>query len=391
MISIEEALEKVQKTVQPTAATIQISVREGLGFVLSEDIYSPMDMPPFRQSAMDGYAVYRHQHPVYKVVGEIKAGDPAEITLKPGEAVRIFTGARVPETADAVVIQEKVDVTDKGIRSHETPQKGQNIRPAGEQVKSGQLALSRGTKITPAAIGFLASLGLDRATFYKKPAVAIVVTGDELTPTGEALADGKIYESNSTMLNTALNSTGYNDVVNYHIKDDYKATLKALKNVLQKHDMTIISGGISVGDYDFVGRALEELGVQQHFYKVRQKPGKPLYFGSLNGNMVFALPGNPAASLSCYYLYVLKALERMSGNTNHKLNRVKAPCQEDFEAKGDRPQFLKARYNNENVTILEGQNSSMLHSFAVANALVFKPETTTAIRKGDLVETILLP
>ena len=164
-----------------------------------------------------------------------------------------------------------------------------------------------------------------------------------------------------------------------------------LDQAISNNDVILVSGGISVGDYDFVGKALNELGIEPLFYKVKQKPGKPLFFGKNEEKIIFALPGNPAAALSCFYIYVLPALERLSGNTLFSLHRLKAFSVSDFIKKGDRAQFVKAIYNNGIVEILEGQNSSMLHTFALANALVYLPETSGSIIKNDVVEVILLP
>jgi molybdopterin molybdotransferase len=164
-----------------------------------------------------------------------------------------------------------------------------------------------------------------------------------------------------------------------------------LDEVISTSDVVLVSGGISVGDYDFVGKALEELGVTEFFYKVNQKPGKPLFFGKKEDKIIFALPGNPAASLSCFYVYVISALERLSGNVNFSFNRTQAFSTSNYIKKGNRGQFLKAIYKNGRVEILEGQNSSMLHTFALANALVYLPESAKSITKNDQVEVILLP
>jgi molybdopterin molybdotransferase len=359
--------------------------------VLAEDVFSSINMPPFRQSAMDGYALCLHNSDTYQLIGEVKAGDEHNPVLRPGEAVRIFTGARVPDSADAVVMQEKVTIHAQQLTVGDAVYENDNIRPVGEQLKDGERALSKGTKLTPAAIGLLASLGITMVTVYPKPSVAIVVTGSELLPPGKPLTPGKIYESNSIMLKTALHHCGYRDVVIKRVKDDYAATLRSLRQTIEEVDVTIISGGISVGDYDFVSKAVSELGVEQLFYKVRQKPGKPLYFGSKGVKLVFGLPGNPAAALTCFYLYVLPALELRSGNIPFELERVSAECVNEFKGKGDRPQFLKAIFANGQVEILDGQASSMIHSFARSNALVFKPLSTTEINPGDRVETILIP
>ena len=214
---------------------------------------------------------------------------------------------------------------------------------------------------------------------------------NELVPAGQSLNYGQIYESNATMLLSALKSLGYNNTTVYKVDDNYQNTVDTLQNAISKNDMIIVSGGISVGDYDFVGDALKELQVEQFFYKVKQKPGKPLFFGKKENTYVFALPGNPAAALSCFYIYVYSTLQRLSGQTNFELTKVKAKSTLAYTKKGERAQFLKATYNNGNITILEGQNSSMLHTFAIANALAYIPEDLYNVNIDDHLEVIMLP
>lgn len=391
MISVIDALDIVQNNIDPTSQNEVKEVKDAFGYVLFEDIKSPINMPPFRQSAMDGYALNLHDKRVYRIIGEVKAGDAHIIKLNSGEAVRIFTGAAVPETANAIVIQEKVTVDNNSLIISDQVSAGDNIRPLGEQVKIGQIALKKGTKITSAGIGFLASLGICEMNVYSKPSISIVVTGNELVAPGTSLAHGQIYESNAIMLVSTLNSLGYDDVNIHRVDDNYSNTIAVLEHVMTQCDVVIISGGISVGDYDFVGKALHELGVKQLFYKVKQKPGKPLFFGKKDKSIIFALPGNPGSALSCFYIYVYQALQKLSGDLNFSLTRLKARSKNEFEKKGDRAQFLKAIYDNGEATILEGQNSSMLQSFSLANGLVFVPEDKYSISKGNEIDVLLLP
>lgn len=391
MIIVEEALELVQKKTLPLNQKELKSVLKSCGFVLFEDIYSPINMPPFKQSAMDGYALCLHNDITYSVIDEVKAGNSHHPELNAGEAVRIFTGAPVPETANAVIMQEKVTIDGKKIILNKTVLLDENIRPLGEQVKQGEIALKKGTKLTPAAIGYLTSLGITDVEVCKKPSIAIVVTGDELIEAGQPLTYGNIYESNSGMLLSALIGLGFTNVTTHKIEDNYTNTLTKLDKVINQNDMVLITGGISVGDYDFVGKALKELEVREVFYKVKQKPGKPLFFGKKKNTIVFALPGNPAAALSCFYIYVNTALQKMSGNNNYSLAKITAKSTSEYIKKGDRAQFLKAIYKNHEVTILEGQSSAMLQTFALANALVYVSEALDSIKINDTVEIILLP
>lgn len=391
MISISEAIDLVKTTCFPLQKETTKPLEKAGGYKLSSNIYSPMNMPPFRQSAMDGYALNWHDKLTYTVIGEIKAGDNHQPILKKGEAVRIFTGAPVPDSANTVIMQEKVSRNENSIKLDDPIAINLNIRDVGEQVRKSQLALAKDTKLTPAAIGYLSSLGIKEVSVYQKPTIAIVTTGNELIEPGLHLEYGQIYESNSKMLLSCLYNLKFYDVTIHKVKDDYNETLKTLDKVIKDHDLVIISGGISVGDYDFVGQALNTLKVEEHFYKVNQKPGKPLFFGTKDDTYIFALPGNPAASLTCFYMYVFTALQRLVNSEFYKLPRIQVKSESLFKKHGDRPQFLKATFNGNTVTILEGQSSSMLQTYAICNALVFMPEDQSKIKVDDLVDVILLP
>lgn len=389
MIEVAKA-KSIVRALTYTPKTVQLPLHASLGYVLSVPIYSPIHMPPFDQSAMDGYALKLGEELRYTIVGEVQAGSAKNPSMKKGEAVRIFTGAAVPSDADAVIMQEKTTVEGEQLVLEEQPLVAANIRPLGEQIKKGAIALEKGTELSPAAIGFLAGLGISEVQVYQKPAVAIVVTGDELVASGQDLERGQIYESNGIMLLNALQKTGFDAAV-APVKDDYTATKLLLKDLLETRDFVIISGGISVGDYDFVGKALLELGVEQLFYKVRQKPGKPMFFGKTATSVVFALPGNPAAALSCYYQYVLIALKQAMGIENYHLKQLHLPLEEAYHKKGDRAHFLKAQLTSNGVKILHGQSSAMLFSFAYADALIYIPHDQMHTAAGALVEVHLLP
>ncbi len=391
MITVEEAFELVEKNIKPLENKEKRSVLRSTDFVLGNDVFSPINMPPFRQSAMDGYALCLHDDIYYTVIDEVKAGDGHHPVIKPGEAVRIFTGSPVPDTANTVIMQEKVSRDGGKLKINEPVAENENIRPLGEQVKEGELALKKGTKITPAAIGYLYTLGILDVEVYKKPTIAIVTTGNELIEAGQPLTYGKIYESNSWMLNSALQISGYSNVTLSKVKDDYNSTVASLEKALLENDVVLISGGISVGDYDYVGKALLELGVEQVFYKVKQKPGKPLFFGKKGKTIVFALPGNPASALSSFYIYVYPSLQKLSGNMDFSLNKITVRSNSDYFKKGDRAQFLKASLKNRKVTILEGQSSAMLKTFAFANALVYVPENVNNILINDPLDVFCLP
>ncbi|UPZ15333.1 gephyrin-like molybdotransferase Glp [Flavobacterium humidisoli] len=387
MIEVKEALEIVAAN-SSVLSTQKISVHKALGYILAETIYSPISMPPFRQSAMDGYAFIHSRRHQFDVVGISQAGDHANIKLKETQAVRIFTGAYVPNDADTVVMQEHVMVNGDSILIAKMPEPFANVRSKGEQINAEDVVFEANTLITPAAIGFLACLGITEITVFKKPKVAILVTGNELVKPGKKLSKGKIYESNSVMLQAALQTIGVNKIKVHTVKDNLKATKKALKSILEKNDIVLISGGISVGDYDFVKEALLKNGVEELFYKINQKPGKPMFFGSKKDTLVFALPGNPASSLTNFYIYVYPAVKNRMGFSNTHLPKIIRKLDNDIVNNIGKTLFLKALYNETSVEILDGQSSAMLNSFAVANGLVIVPQDVENIKKGESV-TIL--
>jgi len=344
---------------------------------------------------MDGYAIrFEANNPTrsFQVINEIKAGDNIEPKLQPGEAVRIFTGAPVPSTANAVIMQEETTRTEQSLSiSREVIKEGLNIRPQGEQIMQGQVALKAGTVINGAAIGFLQTLGLQNIWVYSRPSVSVIVTGQELATPGEALVYGQIYESNSAMLDAMVKSTGIEKVEHGIVQDSLESTIEMIEAHIEQSDMLILSGGISVGDYDFVGKALMHLGCQQVFYKIKQKPGKPLFFGMLRNKPVFALPGNPASAWVCYLMYVQPALRLMKGVKDDSMLKLSVPLTAARSKKGNRAEFLKAHLNNGVVSVLGSQSSAMLNSASEANALVYLPPDKSEFEEGDFVETYMIP
>lgn len=384
MIQVAEALEIInENSVKLGKRTIKVS--KSLGFVLAEAVFSPIDMPPFRQSAMDGYAFTHSENEYYKVVGGIQAGKYVNRNIKSGESVRIFTGAFVPDTVDTVVMQEHVLREEDLITIEKIPQRGANVRAKGEQVEKGGIVLEKNVQLTPAAIGYLACLGITEVEVYDHPKVAILVTGNELIEPGKKLKKGKIYESNSLMLQVALESIGIKKTTIFKVKDSLKATKKAIKSLLEKFDVILVSGGISVGDYDFVKEALLTNGVEELFYKINQKPGKPLFFGKKEDKLVFALPGNPASSLTSFYVYVLPALKKRMGFEKVHQKEIVRKVTKTINNTSGKTLFLKAFYDETNVTVLESQSSAMLNTFAIANCLVVVPYESIQIKKNQFV------
>ena len=389
MISVKEALnfienatlEKIEET-QPFSADL-------LGSVLSQALLSPFDLPRFDASAMDGYAVKFGESPDFILLkNELTAGNGEDFSLNPGEAVRIFTGAGCPATADAVVMQEQTQVIDGLLKVSAPIKLGQNIRRRGEEIKKGQTILEKGKCLNPSAIGLIASLGFANVSVYRTPSCGILTTGNELTPPGHELTPGKIYDSNSYMLEAFLKSQHIKKINKSHVSDDLALTKTKIGQALEENDILLISGGISVGDYDYVKEALLANGVIEIFHTVKQKPGKPLFFGRKDQKFVFGLPGNPASAMNNAYLYVLPLINRFKGVEQIHLERSKKIIASDFHRSEGRAQFLKAVLSDDKVTLLDGQGSGMLKSFAESNALVYLPEENNGVEKGDKVIVI---
>lgn len=389
MISVQQAKTILNNNIPPSK-TIELPLLEALNFCLAKDVISEINMPPFRQSAMDGFALNLHDSFNYQLIGEIKAGDSLKFELKPGEAVKIFTGAAVPDSANAVMQIEKTTVSNEILELKESIPLETNIRPLGEQIKKNEIALAKGRILNAAAIGFLAGLGITTVSVYRKPSVGILVTGNELVKPGNALELGQIYESNAIMLHAALLDSGFNNCTSYHVNDDFQNTKNSIEKALQENDILLISGGISVGDYDFVEEALKSLEVETLFYKVNQKPGKPLLVGKKGDQLIFALPGNPAASLTCFFIYVKPILDQISGLSKVESSVLQKELTHDFTVNNTRSQFLKAKIFNNAVSVLSHQQSSMLNTFALSNCLVHLPEGNYELKKGSKVDIYLI-
>ena len=389
MITVSEALQHIETCCKPAKKTNK-PIEKSMGLILAKDVSSPINMPPFKQSSMDGYALIHSEYESYKLIGEVQAGSSKNIALKPGEVVRIFTGARIPNDADTVVMQEHVVRNNNDIKIQKLPNKHSNVRPLGEQIKIGDIALKKGTLLDEVSIGFLVGLGVSEVSIYKTPKVSILITGNEFQHIGKKLKAGQIYDSNSITLKLALKRIGIKKISISRVEDDLKSTTKAIKKCIKKADIVLISGGISVGDYDFVKEGLFNNQAKEIFYKVNQKPGKPLWFGLKGRTSIFALPGNPASSLSCFYIYVLPLIKAQIGFQNYHLPKLKAIATADIKNTHDKTLFLKGNVSNGKASVLIGQASSMLKSFAVSNALLVIPEDKSIIKKGEQLTYIQL-
>ncbi len=394
MITVVEARNAVINSVKQGKKEF-LSLQKSSGYILSDDITSPIDSPPFDNSAMDGFA-FRYDdflNPCdIKIIGESAAGKSFSKKIKDGEAVRIFTGAEIPAGADTVVMQEKTSVTnDKLIIQDNKIFQGANIRYKGSQIKKQALALEKNSRMNPGSLGFLASIGISKVKVISKPKVAIIVTGNELQKPGTKLKTGNIYESNSVALQTALHSVGINFIKKFIVEDNKKSIRATFKNAMKQCDFILFTGGISVGDYDFVGKVMEEEKVKTIFYTVKQKPGKPLFFGTKNKNYIFGLPGNPASVLTCFYEYVIPAIQKFQGYENPLLKSISVSLTKTINKKTGLTHFMKAVTDYKTATPLEGQESFIMKSFSESNCFIVVPEEVERINEGDSVEIHLLP
>ena len=364
-----------------------VSLANSVGKFLASPVLAPMNVPSFDNSGMDGYAfAWEDLGESRKLAQVVQAGSNPDFTLEKGTAVRIFTGAPVPDGADTVVQQEWVTVVgDTVFFELEKLVKGMHVRKAGSQCQEGEIILNSGTQVTPGTIGLLASLGIEQVEVFRSPNVSIILTGDEIIEIGQALQPGQIYNANGPALIAYLSQMGITEVKVLKVKDEKSEVTRVIGEALEVSDVVLLTGGISVGDYDFVKGSLAENGVEQLFYKVKQKPGKPIFAGVKGEKMVFALPGNPASVLTCFIQYVKPFLLRLLGNPDAWTAPAYFPIASDFTKKAPLTFFLKAKLENNQVIILPAQESFNLLSFGIADGVVEIPQELEHIESGSLV------
>lgn len=400
MITVEEAREIILKEIK-ILGDERVLLPEALGRNLSSQIISPINHPPWDNSAMDGYAV-RHadtnkasrENPVsLKVVEEIPAGILPKKSVGPGEASKIMTGAPMPPGANAVVMVEETLGVEGSVEIYEAPEPGEHIRRKGEAIEAGTAVLEQGKSMRPAEIALLASIGKSIVPVYQKPRVAVLATGDELADLDEVLGDDKIVNSNGYGLAAQVAEAG-GLAINLGIARDNKADLRQKIASGFSADFLLISGGVSMGDYDFVIEVLESLGVTMHFWKVAMKPGKPLAFGMKGGRPIFGLPGNPVSSMVTFEQFVRPAILKAGGRRPYLRPLISAVLEEDIKKQAGRRQFLRAF-----VSVKDGifrvrstghQGSGILMSLVRANALLVLSEEGEIVKAGESVAVQLL-
>jgi len=401
-ISVEEAKDLILENTRVLDSTV-VHLTQAKGYVLGEDIISPVNLPFFTNSAMDGYAVKSantektgENKPVFlKVVGTIRAGVYPDFTIGHGEAAKVMTGAPLPKGADSVVMVEYTEEKDGIVKVKKPVTASENIRYEGEEIKKGETALDVGTEVTPASIGFMAELGIDKIKVYRKPKVALVVTGEELVGANEQLKPGKIRDTNSVTLQSAISSETAELLFFGRVKDDASDIEEKLKKALEWCDVLLITGGVSVGDYDYVKEVLDKLRVEGIFWRVSQRPGGPLYFGRSGNSLIFGLPGNPASSLVCFYEYVRPALRKMAGKKSLHLLEIEATLLNELKKQPGKTNFVRGYVEKKDdsfyVKSTGSQGSHMLKSFALSNCLIVFPKDSDRLPPGNRVKVHLLP
>jgi molybdopterin molybdotransferase len=400
MISVENALKTILINFRPLGLE-KINILEAQKRVIGEDVFAPHNIPSANNSAMDGYAV-RHidtkgatqDRPLQlKIIEDIPAGKVALKKIKKGEAARIMTGAVIPEGADSVIRQEDTKKNGKTVIIYTSAKKGQNIRFAGEDVQKGDLIINRGSSLRPADIGMLAALGKAFISVYQKPRVAIMSTGDELVDIETNPPLGKIINSNSYSLAAQVLECGGIPIM-LGISKDKKLDLQEKFKTALHADVIISSGGVSVGDYDFVKDVMGKMGNAMHFWQVAMRPGKPLAFGAIEDVPLFGLPGNPVSAMVSFEQFVRPSLLKMQGHTKIFRQTAKAVCAQEIQKSEGFKHFIRAVVKKEKdqyiASVTGDQGSGILKSMVMANALIVMGENETRIKKGAQVTIQLL-
>ena len=373
-----------------------VACERALGRVLAEDVASGEDLPPFDSSAMDGFAVAEGASGELTVVAESRAGAPARRTLGAGEAIAISTGAQVPEGTGAVVPVERTEADASGTRVRVEPvPSGANIRRAGEDVRAGDVVLAAGTPVGPAEIAMLAQVGRTQVGVGALPRVSVVVTGDELVAPGEPLGPGQIRDSNAPALIALATAAGARVSGRRRVGDSFDETVRALRDALAEADVVCVSGGVSVGEHDHVKPALAELGVEEAFWGVALKPGKPTWFGATAaGELVFGLPGNPVSAMVTFQLFARPALQALAG-ADPSPAPLRARLQEPIRRNAKREQAVRVRLaagdDGWSATPTGPQGSHQVSSMLGADALALIPQGEGALPAGELVHVEPLP
>jgi len=391
MISEEEAREKILSAVAPLPAA-EVSLGDALDRFAATDLFATIPLPPFDNSAMDGYAVVAksaRKNARLKIVGEQSAGVSKNLSLSAGEAIRIFTGAPMPIGADAVVMQEETKREgDFVLTQAEKISVGDFVRKAGADLAVGQQILKRRDRLRPATLGLLASQGIESVRVGARPGVAIVTTGDELAGPGQQPRPGEIFESNGLMIASLAAKIGVALAMRRHCPDDFDTLCTTLLDAVQQ-DAVIVSGGVSVGEHDLVREALREIGAEIDLWRVAVKPGKPFLFGKRDRCLIFGLPGNPVSTFVTFLVFVRPAFLRMMGAIDLSLPRANARITHEIIGDETRPHYFRGELTDGAFSVIGRQESHAIFGLARANALLrVRPETR--LSAGSEVEVLLI-
>jgi molybdopterin molybdotransferase len=397
---VDKARDHIRAFLSPVTAVECLHIRAALGRVLADDVVSPVDVPQHDNSAMDGYAVrFDDLKPdgeaTLKVIGVSFAGKPFSGTLSSGQAVRIMTGAVVPTGADSIVQQERAKASGDQVVVAPLPKKGTNLRHAGEDLRKGEAAVKRGQLLRPAEIGMMASLGIGEVSVYRRLRVAFFSTGDELAPIGQPLGPGQIYDSNRYTLFGMLSRLGCEVLDMGVVRDNPDDVEKAFHQAAESADVVMTSGGVSVGEADYVKQILDKLG-QVLFWKLAMKPGRPLAYGKIGKAHFFGLPGNPVAVMVTFYQFVRDALLHLQGQTRvAPLPTMKVTCTSPIKKAPGRTEFQRGMLSLGDdglwtVRTTGDQGSGILSSMSQADCFIILPTDQGNVAAGALVDVQLL-
>ncbi len=402
MISVEDAKVIIENYVNILGVE-EVSLNNAENRVLAKDITAKMPSPLFDNSAMDGFALRSSDvkgatqlNPIeLKLVSMSSAGSPTNITLKKGECIQCMTGAKIPKGADSVVMVENTSGFNNNsvVKIFSETSINNHIRKEGEEIRKGSSLLSKGIRITPSEIGILATFGYGNISVYKKPKIAIFGTGNELVEPGSNLKPGQIFNSNLYVFSDLVRKSGSELVLKKVIKDNKNSLKYFLDKALKECDIIISSGGVSMGKYDYVRQVFIELGVKERFWKVAQKPGKPLFFGNRSSTLIFGLPGNPVSSYIGFMIWVWPVIDMMMGNSEDL--SVTAILKEKFPLENQKHRFLFGKVWSENGTLFckpsTKLGSHMLSSSKDANCIIGVGKGENYLRSGESVQINLLP
>lgn len=399
-VTVEQAIALIEENVISIERKMKLPLDDSLGFVIAETIYAPMSNPPFDRSPIDGYAVRamdtqgasKDSPVILKVVEEVDAGQYSNRVVQQGEAVRIMTGAPIPQGCDCCIRQECTDYGEEQVLIYQQMQPHENYCDCGEDVKEGALLIEEGTRLTFVELGILAGMGISQVLVYEKPRLALVTTGDEVIAPGEPLRPGKIYNSNQTMMEARLTELGYPFSIVEYEADDATALAEKLSSLAKQVDVIVTTGGVSVGKKDILHESLAILKAKRIFWKVLLKPGTPTIFSMLNEVPILSLSGNPFGALTNTELLLRPLIAKMAKNPSLLPDRTTGVIEHDFlkESKGRR--FIRAYYKNHKVYLPQKglHSSGVLSTMAGCNCVIDITPGTKQLLKGDEVNVVLL-